>query len=196
MGVPLLRGRAFDGRDAGRRAEPRDRQPDAGATSTSRARIRSAKASRHLERRGTDEIVGVVGDVRQLDLDTEARATIYWPHARIHLSASMTVAIRTAGDPRGVVAARRRGAARAGSERRGRRCQDDGGRRIDISVAQRRLTMLLLAIFAGAGAGAGGCRHLRRDRLQRVAAHAGDRHPHGARRAATATCCGWSSARR
>jgi hypothetical protein len=47
-----------------------------------------------VDRRGPDEIVGVVGDVRQQDLETEARATIYWPPARFTYP-FMTIAIRT-----------------------------------------------------------------------------------------------------
>ena len=94
-----------------------------------------------------DEIVGVVGDVRQQDLETEARATIYWPPARFTYP-FMTVAIRTAGDPRGVVAP----AVAALHDMDPNvaaadvRTMEDV---IDISVAQRRLTMLLLSIFAG-----------------------------------------------
>jgi hypothetical protein len=45
--------------------------------------------------------------------------------------------------------------------------------------------MRLLGLFAAARAAALRGRHLGRDRLQRLSADPGDRHPHGARRAAS-----------
>jgi putative ABC transport system permease protein len=146
MGVPLLRGRLFDARDD--------------VKNVRRLIISQALAKKYF--RGEDpvgkslivswndekpdEIVGVVGDVRQQDLETEARACIYWPPSRFTYS-YMTVAIRTAGDPRAVV-----NAAVAGLHQLDPnvpaadvRTMDDV---IDVSVAQRRLTMLLLSIFA------------------------------------------------
>ena len=147
MGVPLLRGRAFDGRDEG--------------TGVRRVIVNQALAQKHFpgedpigksivvswNDEGPDEIVGVVGDVRQQDLETEARATIYWPPARFTYP-FMTVAIRTAGDPRGVVAP----AVAALHEMDPNVAAADVQTMedvIDTSVAQRRLTMLLLSIFAG-----------------------------------------------
>jgi len=102
MGVPLKRGRLFDARDAG--------------TGVRRVIINEAIAKKYFpgedpigrsiivawNDEGPDEIVGVVGDVRQQDLETEARATIYWPPSRFTYP-FMTIAIRTAADPRGVV---------------------------------------------------------------------------------------------
>jgi putative ABC transport system permease protein len=96
---------------------------------------------------GPDEIVGVVGDVRQQSLETEARATIYWPPGRFTYPFT-TVAIRTLGDPLTTVPA----AVAALHELDPNvaaadiRTMEDV---IDTSVAQRRLTMLLLAAFAG-----------------------------------------------
>ena len=146
MGVPLLRGRDFDSRDAG--------------TGVRRVIVNQALATKHFPNQdpigksiivswndaGPDEIVGVVGDVRQQDLETEARATIYWPPSRFTYP-FMTVAIRTAGDPRSIVA----GAVGALQQLDPNvaaadvRTMEDV---IDTSVAQRRLTMLMLAIFA------------------------------------------------
>ena len=147
MGVPLLRGRAFDGRDAG--------------TGVRRVIVNQALANKHFpgedpigksivvswNDEGPDEIVGVVGDVRQQDLETEARATIYWPPARFTYP-FMTIAIRTAGDPRGVVSP----AVAALHEMDPNVAAADVQTMeevIDTSVAQRRLTMLLLSMFAG-----------------------------------------------
>ena len=147
MGVPLLRGRAYDGRDAG--------------TGVRRVIINQTLARKHFPNEdpigkrivvswndeGPDEVVGVVGDVRQQDLETEARATVYWPPSRFTYP-FMTVAIRATGDPRsiasGAVAALH--ALDPNVAAADVRTMEEI---IDISVAQRRLTMLLLAIFAG-----------------------------------------------
>ena len=43
-------------------------------------------------------IIGIVGDVRQADLATEARPMAYWPHPQLVMSA-MTLTIRTDADP-------------------------------------------------------------------------------------------------
>ena len=95
-----------------------------------------------------DEIIGVVGDVRHQSLEAAPRSTTYWPHARFAYG-SMTLAVRTAGDPAPVVNAISRII----------REQDPNLAVADVqtmdevvekSVAQRRLTMLILGIFAGA----------------------------------------------
>ena len=147
MGIPVLRGRSFDARDAG--------------TKIRRVIVSQALANKHFPGEdpigksiivawndpGPDEIVGVVGDVRQQDLETEPRATIYWPPGRFTYPFA-TVAIRTAGDPRAVVPA----AVAALREIDPNVAAADVKTMeevIDSSVAQRRLTMLLLAGFAG-----------------------------------------------
>lgn len=147
MGVPLVRGRAFDGREAG--------------TGVRRVIVNQALAQKYFAGQdpigrsivvswndeGADEIVGVVGDVRHQDLETEARATIYWPPSRFTYP-FMTIAIRTAGDPRGIVSP----AIAALHDMDPNVAAADVQTMeqvIDTSVAQRRLTMLLLSIFAG-----------------------------------------------
>ena len=147
MGVPLIRGRAFDSRDDGAQIR--------------RVIINQTLANRHFpgedpigrsiivgwNDEGPDEIVGIVGDVRQQDLETETRATIYWPPGRFTYPFA-TIAIRTAGDPRSIVPA----AVAALHELDPNVAAADVKTMdevIDASVAQRRLTMLLLAGFAG-----------------------------------------------
>lgn len=44
------------------------------------------------------EIIGVVGDVQHRELDGELEPMVYWPHSELTYS-SMTLLIRTAGDP-------------------------------------------------------------------------------------------------
>jgi putative ABC transport system permease protein len=146
MGVPLLRGRLFDAREEGKNVR--------------RVMISQALAKKYFKGKdpvgrsiviswsdqGPDEIVGVVGDVRQQDLETEARPSIYWPPSRFTYP-YMTVAIRTAGDPRGVVnaAIARLHELDPNVPAADVRTMDEV---LDVSVAQRRLTMLLLSIFA------------------------------------------------
>jgi putative ABC transport system permease protein len=93
-----------------------------------------------------DEIIGVVGDVRTSDLETAARPTIYWPQGRFSYPWT-TAVVRTSGEASGVVPLVRQEVQR----------MDPAVPIADIrpldevvarSVAQRRLTMLLLGIFA------------------------------------------------
>jgi len=53
------------------------------------------------------EVVGIVGDVKQFGLHEAARAEAYIPHAQLS-SRSMTVVVRTAGDPTALTGALRR----------------------------------------------------------------------------------------
>ncbi|HET7695400.1 MAG TPA: ABC transporter permease [Vicinamibacterales bacterium] len=147
MGVPVLRGRAFDARDNG--------------TGVRRVIVNQALANRHFRGQdpigksiivswndeAPDEIVGVVGDVRQQDLETEPRATIYWPPGRFTYPFA-TIAIRTAGDPRSIVSAAVDALHQIDPNVAAAdiRTMEDV---LDTSVAQRRLTMMLLAGFAG-----------------------------------------------
>ncbi|MEO6212616.1 MAG: ABC transporter permease [Vicinamibacterales bacterium] len=146
MGIPLLRGRLFSAQ------VPSD--------STGKVIVNQALARRHwpnedpIGKRVTiswndtreDEIIGVVGDVRHAGLDTAARGMTYWPIARFPYG-SMTLAVRPAGAGGSVV-----NAAAAVV-----RDLDPGLAVADVktmedvvsrSVAERRLMMLMLAIFA------------------------------------------------
>ena len=111
-------------------------------------KIRSASASRINWDSVEDEVIGVVGDVKHAGLDGEVRAMTYWPFAR-NPYGTMTIAVRTAGQAHGVVNAI------AGIVRQmdpdlvvaNVRTMEEV---VANSVAERRLTMLLLTIFAGA----------------------------------------------
>jgi putative ABC transport system permease protein len=147
MRIPLLSGRLFDESDK--------------TDTTNRIVINETMARRHWPGQDPigkrvrvswddreDEIIGVVGDVRHAGLETEPRAMIYWPFARSPYG-TMTLTVRTASeglnpapaiaaivrslDPQLVVA--------------GVKTMDEV---VADSVAQRRLTMLLLAMFAAA----------------------------------------------
>ena len=147
LGIPLLRGRAFDERDTEK--------------STMVAVIDEAFARRHFPNEdpigkgldignGTDgfcEIVGIVGSVRYSALDAEAAPTMYVPF-RQDVFSSMWVLARTAGDPAQLSAAARQVV----------RDVDRGlpafsmsplADVVSESVAQQRFSMLLLGLFAG-----------------------------------------------
>jgi len=147
MGVPLLKGRLFNELEA--------------ADLKGRVVINDTMARRHWPGEDPigkrvriawdsieDEVIGVVGDVKHAGLDGEVRAMTYWPFQRSPYG-TMTIAVRTAGAAPGVVNAI------AGVVRQ----MDPDLVVANIqtmeevvanSVAERRLTMLLLTVFAGA----------------------------------------------
>jgi putative ABC transport system permease protein len=95
-----------------------------------------------------DEIIGVVGDVRMADLETDPRPTIYWPYPRVAYTA-MTITVRAQGDPTAIM----NSAVRVIRER-DPQLAVSGVRTLDevlaVSLAERRITMLLIAVFASA----------------------------------------------
>ena len=122
---------------------PCGHQQDAWRSVIGQAKTRSASKVRISWDDRTDEVIGVVGDIRHSGLDVESRAMIYWPFARNNYG-TMTVAVRTPGrsataphrllsascaqlDPQLVVA--------------NIKTMDEI---VSDSVAQRRLTMLML----------------------------------------------------
>jgi putative ABC transport system permease protein len=148
MGISLLRGRLFE---EGSAADAQDK-----------VIINAAMARAHwpnedpLGRRikvswndnREDEIIGVVADVRMTELDERPRPAIYWPHPR-NAYGGMTLTVRALGDT-GPVVNTIRGILReldANLALAEVRSMDEV---VSRSVAQRRLTMTMLAIFAGA----------------------------------------------
>ena len=148
MSIPLLRGRLFDERLA--------------SDAQNKVIVNEALARRHWPNEDAlgkrikiswnddreDEIVGIVGDVRHSGLDAEVRSTIYWPYPR-NAYGGMALTIRTTGDEAGVVS----------GVRRILNQQDPDLALADVktmdevvsqSVAQRRLMMVMLGIFAAA----------------------------------------------
>ena len=148
MGIPLVRGRLFD--------------PGQPADAQNRIIVNEALARHHWPNEDPigkrikvswtdnrqDEIIGVVGDVRHAGLDTEARSMTYWPHAR-DASSSMTLTVRTAGEPPAAVSAIR-GILRDQDPELALADVKTMDEVVSRSVAQRRLLMMLLGIFAAA----------------------------------------------
>jgi predicted permease len=147
MGIRLIRGRVFGAMDAG--------------SNVRRVIISDSMARRYWPNAdpigqqiivswndpGPDEIVGVVGDVRQETLEKEVRPSIYWPPSRFAYP-FMTVAVRAVGDPTALVSAVTASVHEldANVPVADVRTMDEVR---DISVAQRRMTMMLLGLFAG-----------------------------------------------
>jgi putative ABC transport system permease protein len=93
------------------------------------------------------EIVGVVGDVRDQHLETKGRATVYLPSAQ-DLNTSMYFAVRTAGNPVGLIAPVRAAIRQLDPDL----VLDTVGtveHLMDTSLSGRRFAMLLMAVFAG-----------------------------------------------
>ncbi|MFL5578191.1 MAG: ABC transporter permease [Gemmatimonadaceae bacterium] len=147
MGIPLLRGTTFNGH------ELPDARTKTVVISESLARAQfpgqDPLGQRILMEWGdtlTGEIVGVVGDVRHIGLDSIAPPTIYWALPQFP-SPFMTLVVRTAGDPM----------RSAGAVRRAVWSLDPDLPVADVkpmesylgdSVARRRFTATLLATFA------------------------------------------------
>jgi predicted permease len=147
MGIPLIKGRLFNEHDP--------------ADAKGRVVINQTMAQRYWPGEDPigqhvlitwdgqeDEVIGIVGDVKHTGLDATVRAMTYWPYPR-NPYLTMTIAIRTAGDSSqlaqtvtGLVRDMDPALAVAGIK-----TMEDV---VSSSVAQRRLTMLLLTIFAGA----------------------------------------------
>jgi predicted permease len=146
LGIPLQRGRLFDPTDT----------PDA---------PRTVVISETLARRGwpdrdpigrelaigngrTMTVVGVVGDVRVLQVDSAPRPTMYFPHSQIPWQA-MWLTVRTAGDPEALTAALRREVQAIDPTLPLAQVQPLT-QLVSNATAQPRLTVLVFALFASA----------------------------------------------
>jgi len=92
------------------------------------------------------EIIGVVGDVHQMGLDSAPDPTVYWPHPELVMS-GMTILVRTSGDPQALLPAIRSELHQLDAELplAGVATMDQ---LLADSISRSRFTMLLLAIFA------------------------------------------------
>jgi len=146
MGIPLLRGRLFDGRDT--------------APNTRRVIVSEALVKKYFGNRdpigqrivlswnnqGPDEIVGVVGDVHSVSLETEPLGASYLPPARFAYP-FLSVAVRTSSAgpsivPSVVNAVHQLDPNIPVSEIR------PMSEVIEVSTTERRLTMVSLIIFS------------------------------------------------
>jgi predicted permease len=150
MKIPMTQGRDFDARDD-------ENGPEVVAINEEAARrywpgVNPIGRQLHLgvmlaeARSGIKTIVAVVGDVKGRGLDATAPPQVYLPHAQ-HPVDSLTLVVRTAGDPLAFVPAARADLASLDRDLplAAVRTMDDV---IGRSIAERRFTMLLLATFA------------------------------------------------
>jgi putative ABC transport system permease protein len=92
------------------------------------------------------EIIGVVGDVHQIGLDTAPEPTVYWPHPELVMT-GMTVLVRTEGDPLALVSTMRDELQKLDPELPMAAVATMDQLLAD-SFSRARFTMLLLGIFA------------------------------------------------
>ncbi len=92
------------------------------------------------------EVVGVVGHTRQDGLDSEGRAQLYVPYRQLMIP-SLTLAVRTAGDPTRVAGAVRAAVREVDPDQPVARVQtmDD---LVSATLGPRRFAMVLLGLFA------------------------------------------------
>ncbi|HEX6463744.1 MAG TPA: ABC transporter permease, partial [Vicinamibacterales bacterium] len=147
MRIPLLKGRLFDSRDTGAASHHVIISADLARRFFANEDPIGKQIAIDWTDSTPDEIIGIVGDVHQLTLDDEIRATTYWPPSRFAYPWN-SVVIRTSADPSRIVPdvaalVRQFDPAIALADVRQ---MDDV---LSISAAERRLTMLLLSSFAG-----------------------------------------------
>src|SRR6202007_2694262 len=92
------------------------------------------------------EIIGVVGDVRQMGLDVPGEPTVYWPHPELVYS-GMTILVRTSNDPLALVSAARNELQQMDPEQP-MAAVATMEQLLGDSLARSRFTMLVLAVFA------------------------------------------------
>src|SRR6266478_3444024 len=92
------------------------------------------------------EIIGVVGDVHQMGLDTAPEPTVYWPHPELVMS-GMTILVRTSTDPLALVSTIRNELQQMDPELPMAAVATMDQLLAD-SLSRSRFTMLLLGIFA------------------------------------------------
>ena len=146
MGIPLLRGRALSEAD-------RLEAPKVAVVNAAFARrffpgeeVVGQRLAIGWSEEAPREIVGVVGDVRHVGLDTPAAPEVFLPYAQ-EPDVGVTVVVRAAGDPSGL-AGTVRGAVRAVDPAlpvANLRTLDEV---LSASLARRRFNMQLLALFA------------------------------------------------
>jgi putative ABC transport system permease protein len=146
MGIPLLRGRLFDGRDT--------------APNTRRVIVSESLVKKYFADRdpigqrivlgwyneGPDEIIGVVGDVRSVSLETEPRGATYLPPARFAYP-YMSVAVKTSDGGKSIVPAIVNAVHELDSNVPVSQIRPMS-EVIAVSTSERRLTMGLLVAFS------------------------------------------------
>ena len=149
MGIPLRRGRFFNEQDDA--SKPRVVLVDEYmAEQVWSGQDPIGKRIHIVELKSDDPwqtVVGVVGRVKQDTLDSDPRIAFYLPQTQ-YPTRAMTVALRSGNDPSGVLSAVKNELRKLDADLPMyyiRTMQQ----RVDESLARRRFSMLLLAVFAG-----------------------------------------------
>jgi putative ABC transport system permease protein len=145
MGIRLLKGRDFSAQD-------REGMPSVVIINESLARLAFPNQDPLGKRIGGGRppdrtIVGVISDVKNLDLDKDCWPEMYWPYLQ-RPSPFMTLVIRSDSDPIGLAAAVRNQVLAVDKDQPVFDIQTTE-QRLSESVAPRRFRMLLLGLFAG-----------------------------------------------
>ena len=152
LGIPLVRGRAFDDSDAPGRLRPVALINESFARRFwPRYPAGENPIGRHIllstAQQGGVEIVGIVADVHESGLAEDTRPELYLPLAQLPV-ASADLAVRTTGDPMRLVSAVRR-QVRAIDRNQPVSAIRTMEEVLDESVGRRRLIVVLLSLFAG-----------------------------------------------
>jgi putative ABC transport system permease protein len=152
MGIPLRAGRTFDAHELMEmrhvamvnQAFVDEYLP--GTNPLGQAMIVYMKSDEEAEN-AASSIIGIVGDVRLMGLDTPAQPTVYWPHPELTMS-RMIILVRTAADPMGLVSTLRN------ELRQMDRDQPMASvaimeQLVSDSYSRSRFTMMVLGVFAG-----------------------------------------------
>jgi putative ABC transport system permease protein len=148
MGVPVLRGRNFTEQEENEArhvvliSESMSRQHFPGEDPIGKRIIVPMS-----EKPVPTEIIGVVGDVRYVNLTDDAQPTVYFPLPELPYS-SMTLVIRTTGDPAEMVPAVRREISAIDPSQPVSDVQTMN-QVMSQTVSRARFNTLLLALFAG-----------------------------------------------
>ena len=149
MGIPVVKGRAFQPSDT-ESAAPVAVVNQAWVQKYSRDRDPLGRRVRQRSSRNQDApwatIVGVIGDVRGYGLDTPPSAELYWPLLQTRRESTMSLVVRTNGDPSSLIPSARAAMAEVDSQQP----IFDVGPLEDMvatSLSQRRFTLTLMLLF-------------------------------------------------
>ncbi len=183
MQIPLLAGRFFTQDDLGKNVAIVSERAAQGCLAW--PRIPSASSSvAETPTNKPFQVIGVVGDVRAIDLERAARRHgLRAPHLSLQQTGSFV--IRTANDPATMSGAIRKSIWGIDAQVRRPGSPHHGNHRRRLA-RRAQLPASPAACLRRLRARPRRARHLRRRRLLRIAAHTRARHPHRARRAARA----------
>ena len=146
MQIPVLKGRAFAEADDAQAPLVAVVDPDFAALFWPG----QDPIGKHIkaESNGWRTIVGVVGHVKHYALNVKGREQVYFPQAQCLYAQTMFLAVRTAGDPAGLTNAIRKQVRQMDPEQP-IYAVNTMEELLDASVAQPRLNLVLLGLFAG-----------------------------------------------